>query len=178
MRSWRLLMAGDYDYGWQGRVAAARQARQSCVWLKTGARVPMKLAEQLVAESTWWLTHPSGSPVRAAGHAQRLTHTAHGWCLQVGANGFLVSRAIERSRGPLLEAYRLVENGQPPTRGAVGRWMRPLIACSVSNHAGVEFGAGYPIRGGFLEFGATGILVPQVTSFLIRKARLMEFLRP
>ena len=169
-------MAG-YNYGWNGRVAAARRARKACTWLPVKRPVPRPLAMRFVRDSTWWLTHPSGSPVAAPRHAERLTHGPYGWGLELGANTFLVSRAIQRSKYVLLAAYARAEAGRPMSRRDVLASLRECIACSVANYAGDEFEGPYPVRGGFLEFGGTGILVSQAASFLIGASGLKEFLR-
>ena len=76
-------------------------------------------AERFIRELAWWLTHASGRPVPAPGHADRLYMSEHGWAVDFGGNSFLVGRAIERCTSAL-DQYRLkAEEGQVVPRSQV-----------------------------------------------------------
>jgi hypothetical protein len=80
-------------------------ARQTLASLCDGDRVEWWTAAKFIEESTWWLRHPSGNPVRAPRFKWRLIGqdpTAgagawdEDWKIEFGANSFHVGRAICR----------------------------------------------------------------------------------
>jgi hypothetical protein len=66
-------------------------------WIESPLFVSEELCKSFVRSSAWWLTHSSGSPVRAAGYANRAyKNSRHGWAVDFGANTFCIAKAIQR----------------------------------------------------------------------------------
>lgn len=122
-------------------------------------RAPIGIVERLIMESTWWLTHPSGGPVHAPKHWERIQERGSRYEIEFGANSFLVETAILRCARRIREAADEVERtGKLISRGMLQRQLVNCLRQSVANYCGEEFDD-YPIRGGYLEFGTTGICV-------------------
>ena len=135
-------------------------------------RAPIGIVELLIRDTTWWLTHPTGHPVRAPGHFERIHERGGRNEIEFGANSFLVERAILRCAETIRDTAELVE-----TRGKLfdrAELWEKLVKClrqSVSNYCGDGYD-GYPIRGGFLEFGSTGICVTEFVDAIWQRMKL------
>lgn len=164
---------GAYLEDFSQHVEAARRA---ATWLDEDASVPLGLARQVVAESTWWLNHPSGRKVHAPGHARNITTCNRGYCIWFGANVFLVGLAIRQCRRSLDYAYTELRQGLSVHRSALHGKLKYKITSAVAD-SDLNTYFNYPITGGFMVFGSTGILVSQVASVLIRAAGLNTFAR-
>lgn len=139
-------------------------------WCGKDAIIPKDLAARFIEASAWWLTHSSGSPVRARRHADRIYNsTEHGWAIDFGANSFLVGKAIQGCGLELEKVYHDLTAGKTQRleyiRFALGR----IIGCAVANFGGAEYGS-YPIRDEMLRFGAQAISVRDGADFLIEES--------
>jgi hypothetical protein len=136
------------------------------------------LAESFVRSTAWWLTHSSGAPVRAPGHADRIyLSSRHGWSVDFGANTFLVGKALERARDRITEILDDILRGDIPKRSEVEQSLRKAVAGSVSNFSGDEY-LRYPDDGRDLVFGAQSIDLSDAAKFLINSSGLSEFIAP
>lgn len=138
-------------------------------WLDTtGDSVPKELAVELVQESAWWLTHSSGSSVRAPRHSDRLEKQYCGWSVKFGANWFVAGRALALARERAKAVYDLASKGNLPDIGTVKRQMRAIPSQSVMN-VNFDFYDRYPENGiGKLVFGAQAIDVNDCERVLMR----------
>lgn len=98
-----------------------RKLKNRNLWLKRDETIPLELAKRFIRATAWWLTHSSGSPVRAPGHANRITKSHHGWVVDFGANTFLVGKAIERCRNILNDYLDEASKGHLPLKSEVIR---------------------------------------------------------
>ena len=138
--------------------------------------IPRELAEDFIRATAWWLTHSSGSPVRAPRHADRLyLSPRHGWMVEFGANSFLVGRALERCRERTRGFFERIKNGDLPRRSEVECALQAAVAGSVANHMGEEYSR-YPDNGRDLVFGAQSIDMADAVQFVIEITGIAEFL--
>ena len=160
------------------RQMAVNSIKRTNPWLERPETIPEELAQDFLRESCWWLTHSSGTPVRAPGHADRMyLDKRHGWAVDFGANTFLVGKAIERSAKKLKEFLDAAASaGQPPIE-ELKRNLRDAIAGAVSNYDGNEYAGYYPINGNELTFGAQAIDLDDAVSYLITKVDIERFLQ-
>lgn len=56
---------------------AIKAIRKKTPWLKREETIPLEVARRFLRATAWWLTHSSGSPVRAPGHADRISLLSH-----------------------------------------------------------------------------------------------------
>nr|WP_321259070.1 hypothetical protein [uncultured Pseudodesulfovibrio sp.] len=114
-------------------------ARLNAICSPSG-RVPRYVAKEIIAGCAWWETHPSG-PVRAPKHADRICGNEKSWCLDFGANTFLVSRAIhgccKRMRQWIPQQRRLPIS--PQEMQSLNRTLQGVVRASVSNYRGDLF---------------------------------------
>lgn len=68
--------------------------RRSTSLLEGNGRVKKGACGRVVAESAWWLDHPTG-PIRSKGDGSQLVEGALGWQITYGANALCVERAIK-----------------------------------------------------------------------------------
>lgn len=160
--------------GWRHRFRAVR-ARYG--WLEgTGDEVPHDLARRLVEASAWWLTHGSGNPVRAPGHADRLRMAGCGWCVTFGANTFAAGRVLARARDYAVEIYNLAEAGRLPPESEMKERLRAIPPRCVIASWG-EFHDHDPVNGaGELVFGAQAIDVNDCVGVLMAVTGLDDLL--
>jgi hypothetical protein len=128
-------------------------------------------AKTFVRETTWWLTHSSGHPVRAPGHVRHLYKGYHGWTVPFGANSFLVGKAIARCKSVLNECREEAAAGEIVPRARIEDRLRNAISGSVANVNGEEYGR-YPIKDDLLVFGAQAIAVDDGVKLMINKTNL------
>lgn len=121
-------------------------------------RVPRHVAENLVAGSAWWESHPSG-PVRAPRHADRLDGGERNWSVEFGANSFLVSAAVH----DCCQCIRQWIQQQQALPVPVKSWERlagelqAVVRGSVANYRGDTYsGYGHGTQGKLI-FGAQAI---------------------
>ncbi len=152
------------------RQAAVNSIKRTNPWIERPETIPEDIAEGFLRKSCWWLTHSSGSPVRAPGHADRLYRDdRHGWAVAFGANTFLVGKAIERSAKKLKEFLDAAATGGRPSTEELKRNLRSAIAGAVANFDGNEYAGYYPITGNELTFGAQAIDLNDAVSYLLTK---------
>ena len=119
------------------RRARANAIRAAHTWIDRPETVPKEFAKGFLRASCWWLKHSSGNPVRAPGHADRISlDPRHGWSIEFGANTFLVGKAIERSARSLREFLDAVSNGGKTSLGTLRQNLRSAIAGAVANYDG------------------------------------------
>lgn len=147
-----------------------RQLRRRTSWLRREEDIPREVARRFVKASAWWLTHSSGMPVRAPGHADRLSHSHHGWELEFGANVFLVGKAIARCRDALNDFFDHAARGALPRLTDVRRTLHQRISGAVANYNGDEYQGYYPISDGQLVFGAQAIDLDEGVNFLLEES--------
>ncbi len=157
--------------------AIVRRIRREQKWLRDNCfTVPLDLAEQFVAASAWWLTHSSGSPVRAPGHAERLRKSGVGWELAFGANNLLVSEAIAGCAGSLLSCLESAASGRLISRRNLRSCLKSCISNSVENGAGERYRGAYPSKDGRLVFGAQAIDLNDAVRFLIARCSMDDLM--
>ena len=125
--------------------------------LRLNGRISIILAQQLVEQSAYWHGHPSGRPVSAPNHANRIYCGSRGWAIDFGANTFLIERAFFYSEKMLIEYLYTLGTGSFEKKEAVNR-MRRAVCGSVSNHIGDIYDS-YWSNNGFLVFGTQAIKV-------------------
>jgi hypothetical protein len=156
---------------------AARDVRSGRKWLDTtGDDVPLKLCEELVAGSAWWLTHSSGSSVRAPRHADRLEKLYCGWSVEFGANSFAAARALARARDYATKLFEQAAEGKLPTERTIRQHLRAIPSGCVLN-VNRDFYEHYPANDlGELVFGAQAIDINDCERILLRITGLQDLL--
>lgn len=146
-------------------------------WLDTiGDDIPLELAAELVRGSAWWLTHSSGSPVRAPRHADRLRRFYCGWCVEFGANSFAAGRALAQARDVAKSMIALASEGKLPPEQEVRRRIRSIPSNCVLN-LNRQFYEHYPVSGTDLVFGAQSIDVNDCERILMDVTGLSDLLK-
>lgn len=168
----------------RNKLVAKRQAvvdtvRKANPWIERLETIPKDIAEGLLRKSCWWLTHSSGKPIRAPGHADHLyLDSRHGWAVDFGANTFLVGKAIERAARPLKGFLDAVSAGEAPAKERLIQNVRDAIAGAVANYDGNEYLSNYPVRGSDLVFGAQAVDLNDAVSYLLQKVDVDRLLKP
>lgn len=128
-------------------------------------------ARGLIRASTWWLTHSSGTPVRAPGHDYRMEQKAWGWSIEFGANHFLIGRAIQRAAPILIDGFSLLKVNQIPNEKYFDQKIQAILPSCVGNYNydGYE---NYAPTNGRLIFGAQAIDLTDATNYIIRASGL------
>jgi len=153
-----------------------RKIRRRAPWLKREETIPRDVAERFIAATAWWLTHSSGQPIRAPGHADRIYMSDHGWAVDFGANTFLVGKAIERCRNALNEFLDEAASGRIPLLKEVKNTLKHHVSGAVANIDGYEYQGYYPIDNRDLVFGAQSIDVEDAANFIISESGVAELL--
>jgi hypothetical protein len=155
----------------------ARDVRSGRKWLSTtGDDVPLDLCRELVAGSAWWLTHSSGSPVRARRHADRLIKRYCGYCVEFGANSFAAGRALAKARDYAATVYAQAEQGSLPSESKIKQRLRAIPTSCVLN-VNMDFYDHYPTNGiGELVFGAQAIDVNDCERIMMRVTGLDDLI--
>ena len=156
--------------------AIVRTIRRKAPWLKREETIPLDVAERFIRATAWWLTHSSGSPVRAQGHADRIYKSHHGWAVDFGANTFLLGKAIERCRNKINDYLDEALKGRIPLKSEVIASLKRQISGAVANVDGYEYAGYYPIDNQNLVFGAQSIDVSDAANFMIRETGMGELL--
>jgi hypothetical protein len=130
--------------------------------------IDRSVAVGVVKASAWWLTHSSGKPVRAPGHAYRLDQHQWGWSVEFGANHFLVGRAVQRSALIIRDVVALSLEGKTNLSQELDKITSVLPTC-VANFQMVEYDY-YPSERGRLVFGAQAIDIKDFGRFLLQTA--------
>ncbi len=144
--------------------------RKMHIWVNRNEKIPLEIAQQFIIRSAWWLTHSSGTPVRAAKHAERIYLSAvHGWVLDFGSNKFLVGKAIERCRNEINVYLEKANLGHKLQLLNFKHALYQHISGSVANNNG-EYTGYYPITNNDLVFGAQAIDVNDAANYLIEAA--------
>lgn len=167
----------------RGRLLAKREVavnaiRKANPWIERPENIPEDVAKDFLRSSCWWLTHSSGTPVRAPGHADRVyLDQRHGWAVDFGANTFLVGKAVERSAKKLKAFLDATASGKEPQIDQLKHDLRHAIAGAVANNAGNEYAGYYPINGDGLTFGAQEIDLNDAVSYLVRRVDVERLLK-
>lgn len=173
----------DELVGLRNRLFARREVAVSVIrnanpWIDRSDNIPEDVAKDFLKSSCWWLTHSSGSPVRAPGHANRMyLDRYHGWAVDFGANRFLVGKAIARAAQKLKMFLDAAASGKEPPIDQLKRDLRYAIAGAVANNDGNEYAGYYPINGDGLTFGAQEIDLNDAVSYLVRKVDVERILK-
>lgn len=141
-----------------------------------GEQIPLKVAEEFIKATVWWLTHPSG-PVRAPGHAKNLYNSDNGWAIDFGANTFLVDVAIARCRTSLNSFLRQVECGHTVSLSTLREQLMKDISGAVANYDGFEYGGYYPLSGTEMIFGSQAIDVREGANFIIHATSTRKYFK-
>jgi len=147
--------------------ATVKKLKRRAPWLKREETVPLELAERFIQASAWWLTHSSGWPISAPGHADNIYKSHHGWSVDFGANTFLVGKAVERCKTVLNEYFDAACTGRIPLLSEVISSLKRQISGSVANRDGNEYAGYYPVDNNRLIFGAQSIDVEDAAKFII-----------
>lgn len=137
-------------------------------------RVSEALAVELIKESVWWETHPSGS-IQAPGFAKHIYENSGEWKITFGANTFLISRAVHG-------CCKVIENWLPRQSGPIAQlpWatlqteLASVLRGSVSNFIGEIY---QRYTGGSNEqivFGSHAISIPGFIEVLARSLHSPE----
>lgn len=153
-----------------------RSIGRKCSWLKREESIPLYVAELFIEDTAWWLTHSSGFPVRAPGHAERIYKSSHGWTIDFGANSFLVGKAIERCKDAINDILRDASHGKIPLKSEVTPLLKLMICGSVATKDGYEYVGFYPLEKDKLVFGAQAIDVMDGINFILNHTGVMELL--
>ncbi len=156
------------DMAAQHQARKVKQIRRRCPWLNPKESIPEKIAAGLVANAAWWLTHNSGFPVRARGHASRLQELRHGWEVTFGANKFLVGEALSDCRSKLNSFMDSAATGRLLKLSEVRRALHSPFTWAVANYAGDMYEGEYPATDGRMIFGATAIDLDDAVGFVLR----------
>jgi len=150
--------------------------RRKTPWLKREETIPLELAERFIRATAWWLTHSSGSPVRAPGHADRIYRSQHGWAVDFGANTFLVGKAIERCRNKINDYLDEAATGRIPLKSDVIASLKRQVSGAVANIDGYEYAGYYPIENQDIVFGAQSIDVSDAARFMMQESGIEDLL--
>jgi hypothetical protein len=156
--------------------AAIRKIRRNAPWLKRSETIPIEVAKRFIRASAWWLTHSSGSPVRAPGHADRIYKSHHGWAIDFGANTFLVGKAIERCKNVINDYLNNAAKGRIPLKSEVIASLKRQVSGAVANVDGYEYAGYYPIDDQDLVFGAQSINLLDAARFMLRESGIEDLL--
>jgi PLD-like domain len=130
-----------------------------------------EIARSLIESSAWWLTHPYG-PCLARGHCDRLKGSSGFWRIEFGSNSLHVSVAIRRSLETLESWLRRKMSQEKVSIAQLRASLVHAVSGSVSHVNGQSYDD-YPIKGGYLRFGGTGI---RVGSFVDRFLNIIGIL--
>ena len=156
--------------------AAIGRIRRNAPWLKRNETIPLELAQRFIRATAWWLTHSSGTPVRAPGHADRISKSHHGWAVDFGANTFLVGKAIERCRDVINDYLKDAAKGRMRFKSEVIASLKKQVSGAVANVDGYEYAGYYPIEDEQLVFGAQSINVLDAAWFMLRESGIDQLL--
>lgn len=137
--------------------------------------IPFQFANRLVAGSAYWLTHPSGSPVRAPKHAERVDEDMDGWLIEFGANKFMISKFVEASSERMLECLVGFEGMRSRISKANLRdEIKEIASESVYNYRYERYEY-YAPKGDFLPFGTQGIGLNPLAEVMIEGSGIEDF---
>lgn len=137
-------------------------------------RVPLSVARAVVSESAWWLTHSSGSPVRAPRHASRIEKRREAWTIEFGANSFEISTYVSAVASKLLEPLEKIENGGILDRKSLLKLVRPVPSRCVANYKGDRYEY-YAPEGEFLVFGAQALSLDDLARYIVGASGLSRY---
>ena len=162
----------------QKKNAAERSAHCSRARVRLQAwrlsRIPLSVARAVVSESAWWLTHSSGSPVRAPKHASRIEKRGEAWAIEFGANSFEISTYVSAAASKLLEPLAKIENGGLLNRKSLVKLVRPVPSRCVANYKGDRYEF-YAPEGEFLVFGAQALSLDDLARYIVGASGLGRY---
>lgn len=136
--------------------------------------VQKSTAKDLIKASAWWLTHSSGKPVRAPGHAYRIENLKWGWSIEFGANHFLISTLVQASTPWFIEAFDLVRQGKLLNRKFYIQKVKRAAPDCVANYNYDRYER-YEPTGTRLVFGAQAIDLSDAANYLVNAAGIGRF---
>lgn len=136
--------------------------------------VQRSTAASLVKASAWWLTHASGNPVRAPGHASRIELGKRGWSIEFGANHFLIGRFVQAASRHFIEGFDLVRKGNLLNRLYFLQKLRKDVRGCVANYNYDVYEDYVPSRGQ-LVFGAQAIDIDDASNYVIDASGLSRY---
>jgi hypothetical protein len=147
--------------------------RRQTPWLRRKETIPLAIAKKFIEYALFW-NHPSGSAVSVPSFSQRIHKSSvHGWSLDLGANTFLVGKAIERSKIAMNDYFDRAMAGQLIPEEELEAQLRIRIRGSVANVNGEEYKQ-YPDHGGELLFGVHYIDLRDAVEFLMKLPGIRE----
>jgi hypothetical protein len=165
-----LILLAERRLQLQRRAALRSEARKRVAEAIERLSADRELAQAYIRKSIWWHSHSSGLPVRAPRHALRVTGWEGDWRLELGANFFLVGRAIARCMSVLEEYLVALENEDPPPASEIVGRLRLQVRGAVANATGSEYNGFYPLTGVDMMFGTTSI---DVADFVAHALQLL-----
>jgi hypothetical protein len=116
--------------------------------------IEKEIAAEFIKACAWWHNHPSGNPVRASKHSERIVQLEFcGWAIDFGSNTFLVEYAIELCVQQCKEHGNIYYN-----RRVLEEKLRTCLQQCVMNFRG-DFYDLYPLDGNSMIFGTQSINV-------------------
>lgn len=130
-----------------------------------------------IEECAYWYLHPSGKPVRAPGHSERIKGSENGWRIDYGANTFLVGKAIERCKKTILDYIENIkfEKVKPEDLDKIKIDILNNVSSSVSNYGNAAYRT-YPVENGHMKFGVQSICVDNFSEIFLQKTKINEFI--
>lgn len=146
-------------------------------WLNDNITIPKDLAIEFIIATVWWHTHRNGEPYRAPKFATNVyKNLQHGWSVDFGANTFLISKALHRSRIEINKFIEKTLNHESYSEKDLLKNLELHIRGAVANHNGYEYSGYYPLSGRDMMFGAHSIDVKDGIKFILGKSGLNTLL--
>jgi hypothetical protein len=143
----------------QRRDAWAQNARKSLHERVGNGKVSETIAREFIRHSIWWFHPRAETEVPAPKFAWRVKGSDGDQRLRLGANTFLVGRAIQRCAATIESFISDVDSGKHWTKEELLEQLRRNVCGSVAKHNGEEYSGYYPMKGNYMRFGAHGIWV-------------------
>lgn len=137
-------------------------------------QIQRSTAASLIQASAWWLTHSSGHPVRAPGHASRIRQRTIGWSIEFGANHFLIGKFIEGASECLIAGFDLAGTNKILDTAHLHPKLRAKMRGCVANY-NLDTYDDYAPQRGQLVFGAQAIDVDDACNYLITASGLRRY---
>ena len=141
---------------------------------------PLELARQIVRSAIWWTSHSSGRPVRARGHAERISERDPGRRLELGSNYFAVGKFVQKAKAALWRYFDSLDEWgwlSFHQEGELLPWkldeeLRGDVSSSVEHANGTEYHQ-YPVGAdGYMRFGTQAVSVSECVRVMLDAVRL------
>jgi hypothetical protein len=154
---------------------AAAVRRGLVVWLGDG-EVSRATAQDFIRRTIWWPKHPY-RPCRPEGFADRVGGSGGDWRRKLGANTFLVGRAIRRCRQTIESVIAAALGGDTLTYQELLARLRRDVQGAVENSQGEEYNGYYPVDGqNRMNFGVHAIDVDAFVNMFAERLPLSSVL--